>query len=288
MEKQMKSLLRILTCMLVAGSISELGARQMPAPQLPALRVPRVSQGARVTQVIGLSEVTIQYHRPGVKGRDIWHTIQPYDSIWRAGANEPTLMTFSDPVKVEGKQLAAGTYRFLTIPDKAEWTLIFNTEIKNWGTVYEPMYDTLKVKVKPEEGPHEEWMSFNFTDLTSNSAKVVLAWDNVRVGFKVEFNTLAKMQNSVGTWQLLNQSARYALGEKVYLNEAMGWIDRSIGMDRNATNLRTKAELLAAIGKSQDAIAVAEEAIKAGKERDPKFDSKGIEELIGNWKKGMK
>ena len=264
---------------------------QLPAPQLPTLRLPRISQGARITQVIGLSEVTIQYHRPGVKGRDVWHTIQPYDSIWRAGANEPTLFTFSDPVTIEGKSLPAGTYRFLTIPGKTEWTLIFNSEIKNWGTVYEPKYDTLKLQVKSEAGPMEEWMSFSFTDLTSSSAKVVLAWEKVRVGFKVEFNTLGKMQASVGTWQVLNSAARYALTEKVYLNEAMEWIDRSIEMNKNQTNLRTKAELLAQAGKTSEAVASAEEALSVGKAKDPKFENsqfaKDLQNLISKWK-GMK
>lgn len=278
---QVASLFLLLTG--VTGALA-----QLPAPQLPVLRLPRISQGARITQVIGLSEVTIQYHRPGVKGRDVWHTIQPYDSIWRTGANEPTLFTFSDPVTIEGKTLPAGTYRFLTIPGKTEWTLIFNSEIKNWGTVYEPKYDTLKVKVKSEEGPVEEWMSFSFTDLTSSSAKVVLAWEKVRVGFKVEFNTVGKMQASVGTWQVLNSAARYALTEKVYPNEAMDWIDRSIGMNKNQTNLRTKAELLAQAGKTSDAIAAAEEALSVGKEKDPKFETsqfaKDVKNLIATWK----
>lgn len=267
---------------------NEAFSQTFQTPQLPALRTPRISQGARLTQVIGLSEVTIQYHRPGVKGREIWGKFLPYGQIWRAGANEPTLFTFSDDVTIEGKKLSAGTYRFVTIPTEKEWTVIFNTEVKNWGTIYEPKYDTLRFNVKPEWGTHEEWLSFSFTDLTSNSAKVVLAWEKARIGFKIEFNTLGKIQTSLGTWQVFNTTARYALTEKVYLNEAMSWVERSIALDKNQNNIRTKAELLAQAGKTQEAIATAEEALRIGKSKDPKFDdsqfAKDVTKLIANWK----
>ncbi len=258
------------------------------APQLPTLRLPRISPGARLTQVIGLSDVTIQYHRPGVKGREIWGKLLPYGEVWRAGANEPTLFTFSDEVTIEGKKLPAGTYRFLAIPTTGEWTVIFNSEVKNWGTIYEPKYDTLKFAVKPESAPHEEWMSFSFTDLTPSSARVALTWEKVRLSFKIEFNTAGKMQTSVGTWQVLNGAARFALMEKVYTTEAMAWVDRSIAMDKNATNLRTKAELLAAAGKFKEASALGEEALAVGKARDARYEAsqqaKDLTKLVGEWK----
>jgi hypothetical protein len=258
------------------------------APQLPTLRVPRFSQGARITQVIGLSDVTIQFHRPGVKGRQIWGKLLPYGEVWRAGANEPTLMTFSDEVTIEGRKLPAGTYRFLAIPNQGDWTVIFNSEVKNWGTVYEAKYDTLKFAVKPETVPHEEWMSFSFHDLTPSSARLALTWEKVRISFKIEFNTIGKLQASVGTWQVLNGAARYAVTEKVYLNEAMGWVDRSIAIDKNATNMRTKAELLAAAGKFKEAAAMGEEALAVGKARDARYEAsqqaKDLVRLVGEWK----
>jgi hypothetical protein len=264
-------------------------AQTPQSPQLPLLRVPRISQGAKVTQVVGLSEVTIYYHRPGVKGRTIWGGLLPYDSVWRAGANEPTLFTFSDEVTIDGKKLAAGTYRFVTFPGKDKWTVVFNSEVKNWGTMYDAQFDVLKFNVTPETAPHEEWMSFGFTDLTPSSARVELAWEKVRIGFKIEFNTAGKLQASVGTWQILNNAARYSLTEKVFNMEAMGWIDRSIVMDKNPTNLGTKAELLAAAGKAKEAIAAAEEGLAVGKAKDPKFEGsrqgQALTKLIADWKK---
>jgi hypothetical protein len=249
------------------------------------LRVPRISQGAKVSQAIGLSEVSISYYRPGVKGREIWGSLVKYDEVWRAGANEPTLFTFTDDAIIEGKKIGAGTYRFVVIPSKTgDWTLIFNSETKNWGTVYDAKYDTLKFTCKPETVPNEEWMSFSFTDLTPASARVLLAWEKVQLSFKVEFNTLAKVQGSVGSWQVLNSAARFTLDNKIYLEEGLNWAERSIALEKNSRNLQTKAELLAQAGKSKDAIAVAEEAVKMAKGKDPKANTSALEKMIVDWK----
>ena len=287
MKRMFGLVLILLLAVLVAWQDAFAQAPQ--SPQLPLLRVPRVSQGAKITQVVGLSEVTIYYHRPGVKGREIWGGLLPYDSVWRAGANEPTLFTFSDEVTIEGKKLPAGTYRFVVFPGKKQWTAVFNSEVKNWGTMYDSQYDVHKFTVTPEAGPHEEWMSFSFTDLTPSSARVVLAWEKMKIGFKIEFNTVGKIQTSVGTWQLLNNATRFAIAEKVYNTEAMGWIERSIAMDKNPTNLGTKAELLAAAGRTKEAVAAAEEALAVGKAKDPKFDGSrqgvALTKLIADWKK---
>jgi len=249
------------------------------------LRVPRISQFAKISQTIGLSEVSISYHRPGVKGREIWGNVVKYDDVWRAGANEPTLITFSDDVTIDGKKLGAGTYRFIVIPSKTgDWALIFNTETKNWGTVYDAKYDSLKIMAKPETAANEEWMSFSFTDLTPASARVVLAWEKIRLSFKFEINMLAKLQASVGNWQLLNTAARFALDNKMYLEEAIAWAERSIALDKNARNLQTKAELLAQSGKFDNAVATAEEAVKVAKAKDPKANTSGLEKMIADWK----
>ena len=268
------------------------------SPNFPVLRIPRISQGQKITQVIGLSEVTIYYHRPGVKGRTIFgpksaNPLQAYGEVWRAGANEPTLFTFSDEVTIAGKKLSAGTYRFVTIPGEKEWTAIFNSEVKNWGTVYEEKFDTLRFQVTPQTGAHEEWMSFSFTDITPASATVVLAWDKMRLPFKIEFNTVGKLQASVGTWQILNNAARSAIDHKMYTTEAMDWADRSIAMNKNFNNLRTKAELQAMVGKTKEAIVTADECLKLYKAADPKTVNsftktafEGFEKMVANWKAG--
>jgi len=215
----------------------------------------------KVSQMVGLSEVSISYWQAGCKRpRKFGVHMLPYDVVWRAGANEPTLITFSDDVTIEGNKLKAGTYRFVVIPSKTgDWALIFNSEIKNWGTVYEAKFGHTEIMVKPETGMNEEWMSFSFTDLTPASARVVLAWEKIRLSFKFEINILAKLQASMGNWQLLNNAARFTLDNKMFLDEGLAWVERSIVLDKNARNLQTKAELLAQTGKVGDAITTAEE-----------------------------
>jgi hypothetical protein len=250
------------------------------------IRVPRISQGAKVSQTVGLSEVSIVYYRPGVKGREIWGNVVKYDEIWRAGANEPTLFTFSDDATIEGKKISAGTYRFVVIPSKTgDWTLIFNSETKNWGTVYDAKYDTLKFTSKPEVIPNEEWMSFSFTELTPTSARVMLSWEKVRLSFKVEFNTLTKLQGSVGSWQTLNSAARFAADNKMYLDDGLIWVERSLAIEKNLWNLQTKAQLLALKDKVKEAIPIAEEALKLAKEKKPQyFNIEALEKMIADWK----
>ncbi len=282
--------------LLLAFSSREAISQLSQSPPLPILRTPRPSQGAKITQVIGLSDVTIFYHRPGVKGRKIFGpkesgALQPYGQVWRAGANEPTLFSFSHEVMIAGKRLAAGMYRFVTIPGENEWALIFNSEVKNWGTMYEAKYDTLRFTVKPETGTHEEWLSYSFTDLTPTSATVALAWEKVRIPFKIEFNLLPLLQVSVGNAGVLSNAARLAVDNKIYLKEAMEWVDRSIALNRNFFNLRTKAELLATEGKTQEAITLAEEGLKmikatdVSKMSDPQRGQiADTEKLVAEWK----
>lgn len=293
MKRALAQLLIFACCSVL---ITESFAQTAQSPPLPTLRVPRTSQGAKVTQMVGLSEVTIYYHRPGVKGRTIWGAkgsgaLLPYSEIWRAGANEPTLFTFSNDVMIAGKRLGAGTYRFVTLPGEKEWAVIFNSEVKNWGTIYVEKYDTLRFTVIPESGPHEEWLSFNFTDLSPTSATVVLAWEKMRLPFKIEFNLLPLLQASVGSSGVLSSAARFAADNKMYTKEAMDWVDRSIALNKTFFNLRTKAELLAMEGKTKEAIATAEEGIKMIKATDmsklPDFQRAQVadtEKLVTEWK----
>lgn len=289
MKRSLKSIVFAVALACLGNDVS---AQVPQSPLFPQLRTPRLSQGAKITQVIGLSDVTVYYHRPGVKGREIWGKLLPYGTVWRAGANEPTLFTFSDPVTIGGKQIGAGTYRMVTIPGEKEWTVVFNSEVRNWGTVYDEKYDTLRFKVTPQWGAHEEWLSFSFTDLTPSSATAVLAWEKVRIPFKIEFNTLAKIQSSVGNWQVLNSAARFALDNNVYINEAVDWADRALAMNKNANTLRTNAELLAKGGKKTEAISAGEESLKMFKAMDQSrmsgFQKQAIvdfEKMVADWKK---
>lgn len=147
----------------------------------------RVSPKASVMQVVGMTEVKIDYSRPGVKGRTIWGELVPHNKVWRAGANEATIMNFGSDVSIEGKKLPAGKYSFFVIPGKDEWTLIFNKVSDQWGAFeYNEAEDALKVNVKPQANNFTEWMTFSFSKTGDKSAVVNLDWEKVRVPFKVE------------------------------------------------------------------------------------------------------
>lgn len=147
----------------------------------------RVSPKAEVMQVVGFTEVRIIYSRPGVKGREIWGGLVPYNQVWRAGANEATKFIFSTDVLIEGKPLKAGSYSFFAIPGKTEWTLIFNKVADQWGAFeYNESQDALRIKVKPEKGNMQEWLTYTITKTSEYSAIVKLEWEKLKVPFKIE------------------------------------------------------------------------------------------------------
>ena len=161
-------------------------AASVAADLPPRVNEARPSPNASVAQTIGTTEVTITYGRPGVKGRQVFGGLEQYGNVWRAGANEATVIHFTDDVTIEGQPLAAGAYAFFAIPGETEWTLIFNEQAEQWGAFdHDPAQDALRVTVTPESGPQQEWLSYSFDDLTDTSATVVLAWDTVRVPFTI-------------------------------------------------------------------------------------------------------
>src|SRR5690606_17998655 len=252
-------------------------------------RTPRPSPNASVTQTIGVTDVTIHYSRPGVKNRTIWGELVPYNQIWRTGANEVTSITFSDPVKVNGNELDAGTYGIHTIPAENEWTIIFskNTQV-GCNSNYKEENAVLKIKVKPVHSEFTERLIFTFDDVTDNSAIVNLSWEKLRVPFTIETATqeltFAKAKNAID-WSVPMQAATYALQSNANLDQAMKWIDASILIDENYWNMRIKAQLLAKTGKKDEAVSVMEKAIDYGSKMVNKpFDFESMSNLLKEWK----
>lgn len=265
------------------------------APSVNAqLNLPRPSQSATVKQTFGLTDIEIVYSRPGVKGREIWGGLVPYDKVWRTGANEATSIKFSTDVMVNGEKIAAGTYSFHTIPGKDKWTLIFNGDAKQWGSYsHDAAKDVLRINVAPAAAAHQEWMMFSFPVVSANSAEVELRWEKLSVGFKVEADvqtmamknikeSLAKMDD----WQVPYRAANYVIESgSANSEEAMRWLDRSIALKATYWNLRVKANELAKAGKTAEAIATAEKAVKIGTEnKDEPSEIAKTEKLIAEWK----
>jgi hypothetical protein len=248
-----------------------------PAAQPPAMRLPQASQGATVKQTIGLNDVTIVYSRPGVKGRKIWGGLVPYGSVWRTGANSATTIQVSEDVLVEGQPLPAGTYSLHTIPGEKEWTLIFNKDANQWGSYsYDPAKDAVRVKVAPIPGQAQEWMQFRFEDLTINSARVVLAWENLQVPFTLKNQTdtntrvIGMLRDSVAKakpdeWQPYYRAGNYLVQNKLSMDEAGLWLDRAIAINPAPATYYAKARYFDAAGKPKEAIAEIDKALAAAK-----------------------
>ncbi|HTX19544.1 MAG TPA: DUF2911 domain-containing protein [Bacteroidota bacterium] len=284
----MRNVVRILGCavLLVAAVVS------LSVPAFAQMKSYQLSPAASLSQTVGLTDISVTYHRPGVKGRVIWGELVPYDKVWRAGANEATTVTFSDDVIVGGKQLKAGTYGFFVLPRKeGDWALILNAEGKQWGAFrYDSTKDVVRVPVKPEAAPNEERLSYSFEDLTGNSVNLVLRWEKVSVALPIDANTEANFTRAIKAaaaqqWQAYNNYAQYCLDTKTNWEKGMDAVEKSISLNQNPGNLRMKAELLAQGGKVKEAIETAEKAISVGKAASPNFNASEIEDLITAWKK---
>jgi hypothetical protein len=252
-------------------------------------RTPRPSPDATISHYVGVTTVTIDYSSPGVKNRKIWGEVVPYGQVWRTGANEVTSITFTDPVKVNGNDLLAGTYGIHTIPGEQEWEIIFSKDTKvDAGAGYDSTKDALRLKVKPQEAPFTERMIFTVTDLTNNAAKVNLIWEKLKISFDVETATedltLQKARDSFD-WGALNNAANYCLQNNINLEEGYKWIQASIIVDENYWNKRIEAQLLAKMDKKKDAIAAMEKAVEYGSKLDnAPFDFDNMKNMLTEWK----
>ena len=243
------------------------------------LTLPQASPKATVTQTVGLTDIAITYHRPAVNKRTVWGDLVPWDQVWRAGANENTTIAFSSPVTVNGKPLAAGTYGLHMIPTSGgDWTIAFSNVNWAWGSfTYDEKEDALRVTAKPQPAEFQERLSYSFDEPTDGSLDVAMRWEKVRVPFRVEVDTPSVVMASIRkelrdlprfSWQGWNQAAAYALRSKASVDEAITWADRSIGMQENFNNLRTKAGLLELKGDTKTASALRDRSMKIATEAD--------------------
>jgi hypothetical protein len=239
--------------------------------QSSVLDLPRDSQHARVIQRVGITDITINYHRPLVKGRKVWGGLVLYGQVWRAGANENTTIEFTDPVTVEGKPLAKGIYGLHMLPTENEWTIIFSKAAASWGSfTYNQSEDALRVSVKPQAGEMREALGYDFDEVTPNSAVVTMRWEKLAVPFKVEVNTNEIVAQNLHaqlrglaqyTWNGWHDAANYFLTNKYNLEEALKYEDRSIGVEERYDNLMNKSRILDALNRKDEAIVARNKAL---------------------------
>ena len=241
------------------------------------LPVPEASPAASVTQTIGITEVTVTYHRPGAKGRVIWGGIVANDQVWRAGANENTTIRFSGPVQFAGTTVAEGTYGLHMIPTDGEFTVILSKNATSWGSYfYSKAEDALRVQIKPRQSAFQEWLSYRFEALTENSATLSLSWGEREVPMLIEVDVPSSvvqharevyLRGPAGFgWQGHYQAANYCAMKGVNLEEATTWADQSIQANRNFSNLWVKGLLQEKMGKSAEGKKTKEEALSLADE----------------------
>jgi len=254
------------------------------------LDVPQESQKAAISQKVGITDITISYSRPSVKGREIWGKLVPYgmnnfgfgtavESPWRTGANENTTINFTDDVTIDGKILKAGTYGLhMVIHEDDQVDIIFSNNSTAWGSFfYDPNEDALKTTVISNKINHTELLTFQFIDMNKTSTTLALQWAEKEIPIKIEVNVseivLAKMrkdlQGSKGfnddSW---NQAANFSLNNEGDLKEALAWSESAISGSfigvTDFANLQTKAKILDKMGKKDMAMKVMDEAILLG------------------------
>ncbi|HEV8432592.1 MAG TPA: DUF2911 domain-containing protein [Thermoanaerobaculia bacterium] len=228
-----------------------------------AIPLPEASPAATVGQTIGVTDVTITYHRPAVNKRKIWGGLVPYDTLWRAGANENTTISFSTPVKVEGKELPAGTYAFYALPTASQWTLIFSKFTGDWGGYnYDAAEDVLRVNVTPQPtAESQERLSYTFDDVTNGSAIASIRWERLRVPMKIEVDLPSTVRAAIVSslrggkhWDAAawSAAARWELrnGDP---DTALKYADHALSLSVNLSTLRTKAAILEKKGDAKGA-----------------------------------
>jgi tetratricopeptide (TPR) repeat protein len=235
------------------------------------LDLPLQSQRAEVSQRIGVTDVTIDYHRPLVNDRKVWDGLVPYGKVWRAGANMNTTIKFSDPVQIEGKPLDKGTYGLDMIPNADEWTIIFSKNSTSWGAfTYDQAEDALRVTVKPKASDMHNALTYDFDDLQKDSAVVELEWEKIAVPFKVSVDVhdlaQANLKNQLRnlsqyTWMSWDDAANYLLTEKIAYNDALTYANKSIENEDRYDNEMTKSKVLTALNRKDEAMVAQKKAL---------------------------
>ena len=239
--------------------------------QAPPLVLPQASPQAQVSQKVGLTDIEVTYHRPALKGRKAWGGLVPYGQVWRAGANENTVVAFSTPVRVGGTTLPAGRYGLHMLPTPTTWTVIFSSQANAWGSFsYDAKEDLARVQVTPLATESTERLAYTFDDPSDQAVTLSLRWEQLRVPIPIEVDTnqvvVASLRDQLRglprffpePW---NAAGGWCLRREVNLPEAEAWIDRSLAMRQAYPALRNKALLLEKKGDAAGAEAMQKKAL---------------------------
>jgi hypothetical protein len=255
------------------------------------IKMPAASPSAVVKQDVGLSNITIEYSRPSLKGRKMMGTdVIPYGKIWRTGANGIPKITITEEVAFEGNKVAPGTYGIMTIPNENEWTIIISKNAKQWGTYsYKQEEDLVRFNVKAEKLKDiAEHFTIGFTDFSENSAKIYIKWENHIAKFTVTNSPDAAILQEINlktaaadaTSDTYFDAADYYYNKGLDLNKALDWANKVVEKDKQYWTYYLRGKIAAKAGKCNIALSDAKEGIVLAKKENDMSYVKNLESLV--------
>ena len=259
------------------------------------LNVPAPSPLGKVEQKVGLTDMSITYSRPGMKGRKIFGDLVPYGTMWRWGANASTKFKASDDVTIEGHDVPAGEYALYAIPGADKWTIIIHKNTSYWGTggsKYKTEEDLVRFDITPgKTSATVETMTFGFSDITSSACNIEFAWENTQIKLAVKTNVDKQVMKEIEMKMKGVSSATYYQAARYYyendkdLNKAYEWIKLAIKDNEKFWMVRWQALIEAKMGDYKSAIATAERRKQLAQESGNQDYVRLNEKSIAEWKK---
>ncbi|GGC49582.1 hypothetical protein GCM10011386_47310 [Parapedobacter defluvii] len=245
-------------------------------PVKAQLKLPPASSSQTIVQGLGIRNVTLTYSRPNMNGRTIFGGLEPYDKVWRTGANGVPTLTFEDKVMVAGHPVEPGTYGLLTIPGKSEWTVILSKNSQQWGAyTYKQEEDALRFTVKPERlGAPLETFTMDFSDVKPQSAKLNLAWEKTKISFDLVVDQDAEIMAAIdeamkGEKKPYMQAAQYYYNNNKDIQKALAWMNEADKVPNPAPYIKYwKARIQLKAGDKAGAAATAQQGLEIAKQQN--------------------
>ena len=265
------------------------------------INTPRVSPASEVEQMVGLTEIEIEYSRPSMRGREVFGNLVPFGKVWRTGADNSTKISFDTDVIISGKTIQSGTYSIFSIPNKESWEIIFYSDVELWGVprdwsenkiVFSSMFDVKKLK----KSNTVETFTISFNDLTNNDVNMSISWENTSVDIKIEVPTRSMVESDIN--KVLSDNPKssdyYAAAvfyrqENINLDKALEWMNKAIEMNESPRfwQYRQQSLIMAANDKFVDAVDAAKKSLNLAIEADNQDYIKMNRESIAEWSKKL-
>ena len=265
------------------------------------INTPRVSPASEVEQMVGLTEIEIEYSRPSMRGREVFGNLVPFGKVWRTGADNSTKISFDTDVIISGKTIQSGTYSIFSIPNKESWEIILYSDVELWGVprdwsenkiVFSSMFDVKKLK----KSNTVETFTISFNDLTNNDVNMSISWENTSVDIKIEVPTRSMVESDIN--KVLSDNPKssdyYAAAvfyrqENINLDKSLEWINKAIEMNESPRfwQYRQQSLIMAANNKFADAVDAAKKSLNLAIEADNQDYIKMNRESIAEWSKKL-